>query len=97
MGLCRLSSGDGVRVHYTERATANQYPRHLESPESILHINIKDIVVTSTLARAGKLLGVDVLDHLISRKRLIKSGCIILRFYYRTEYLLEQIPYEFGA
>jgi DNA repair protein RadC len=33
--------------------------------QMILHINIEDVVVTRAIVEAGKLLGIEVLDHLI--------------------------------
>jgi len=46
-----------VRDHQTEQST--------RSPGMILHINTEDVRVTEQIVEGGKLMGVDVLDHLI--------------------------------
>jgi hypothetical protein len=39
--------------------------KRAEQYTQILHINIEDVSLTRELVAAGKLLGIDVLDHLI--------------------------------
>ena len=34
-------------------------------PDNILHISIEDVAVTKEIVQAGKILDVDVLDHLV--------------------------------
>ena len=38
---------------------------YVSSSESILHISYEDLAVTKSLVQAGKILGVELLDHLI--------------------------------
>jgi len=36
-----------------------------DSPDNILHISIEDVAVTREIVQSGRLLDIDVLDHLV--------------------------------
>jgi hypothetical protein len=57
--------GEAEWSHYTGRVTVNQALEHQAFPDNILHINIEDVAVTREIVQAGKLLDIDVLDHLV--------------------------------
>jgi DNA repair protein RadC len=38
---------------------------HQAFPDNILHISIEDIAVTKEIVKSGKLLDIDVLDHMV--------------------------------
>lgn len=40
-------------------------PAPSDSPDNILHISIEDVAVTKEMVQAGKLLDVELIDHLV--------------------------------
>jgi hypothetical protein len=63
--LLLVFSGEAVWLHYTGRVTSNQALQRQASPDNILHISIEDVAVTGEIVKAGKILDIDVLDHLV--------------------------------
>jgi len=52
-------------LHYTGRVTDNQALQRQAFPDNILHISIEDVAVTREIVQSGKLLDIDVLDHMV--------------------------------
>ena len=56
---------DARWLHYIGRVTGNQSLPRQAFPDNILHINIEDVAVTREIVQSGKLLDVDVMDHIL--------------------------------
>jgi DNA repair protein RadC len=63
--LLLVFSGEAVWLHYISHVTGNQALHHQAFPDNILHISIEDVAVTREIVQAGKILDIDVLDHLV--------------------------------
>jgi hypothetical protein len=63
--LLLVLSGEAVWLHYISRVTDTQALQRQTFPDNILHISIEDVAVTREVVQAGKILDIDVLDHLV--------------------------------